>query len=82
MSIRKNHPETRKPRIVEDIERPHRVVADGFGDDVSGEPLSVRLTDVWSDFLRLAGGVDSSNATGKTSAVPILDDMKGILQWD
>jgi hypothetical protein len=30
----------------------------------------------------LAGGVDSSNATGKTSAGPILDDMKGILQWD
>jgi hypothetical protein len=82
MNIRKDRLKARKPRIVEDIERPHLVVADSFGDDVSGEPLPVRLTDAWSDFLRLAGGVDSSTPMGKTAAVPILDDMKGILQWD
>ncbi|MGH7652006.1 MAG: hypothetical protein ACREMS_09200 [Gemmatimonadaceae bacterium] len=52
-----------------DVEKPHPVVADGAGECSPVEPLTVRLGDLWSDFLR-------------TADETILDDMKGILQWD
>ncbi len=65
-----------------DIETPHPTCAESLG-DVDAQPMTVRLADLWSDFVRAAEeshGEDGRKKPG--SAVPILDDMKGILQWD
>jgi hypothetical protein len=77
MTIRKDQQDP-----FDDIEKPHPLVADAIGDGPSA-PLTVRLSDQWSDFLRVAderGDLDAPPRSG--SALPILDDMKGILQWD
>lgn len=66
-----------------DLERPHPVVADSLADEQGAEPLAVRLGDLWSDFIRVADEARDPNAPKKASpVVPLLDDMKGILQWD
>jgi hypothetical protein len=70
-------------RPFSDIEKPHETVADSFGDGVGREPLTVRLGDLWSDFVRVADERRDPDASPRSpSAVPLLDDMKGILQWD
>ena len=71
--------------LIGDIERPHPTVADAVGDGLGGEPLTVRLGDLWSDFVRVAGQARDPEAPKDVRAqgsVPLLDDMKGILQWD
>ena len=69
-------------RAFSDLERPHPVVADSLGDE-PGEPIAVRLGDLWSDFIRVADEARDPNVPRKNaSGVPLLDDMKGILQWD
>jgi hypothetical protein len=66
-----------------DIEKPHPTVADDLGDESGGEPMTVRLGDLWSDFIRVADEARDPEAPRKpSSAVPLLDEMKGILQWD
>ena len=66
-----------------DIEKPHETVADSFGDGLEHEPLTVRLGDLWSDFVRSADDQRDPETTSRSpSALPLLDDMKGILQWD
>ena len=66
-----------------DLERPHPVVADSIGDEHGAEPLAVRLGDLWSDFIRAADQARDPDAPRKASSVvPLLDDMKGIQQWD
>ncbi|HKR10405.1 MAG TPA: hypothetical protein VJS39_14520 [Gemmatimonadaceae bacterium] len=66
-----------------DLERQHPVVADSIGNGQEAEPLAVRLGDLWSDFIRVADEARDLDAPKKASAVvPLLDDMKGILQWD
>jgi hypothetical protein len=66
-----------------DLERPHPVVADSIGNGPGAEPLAVRLGDLWSDFIRVADEARDVDAPKKASSVvPLLDDMKGILQWD
>jgi hypothetical protein len=66
-----------------DLEQPRPLAADSVGDDGDAEPLAVRLGDLWSDFIRVADEARNPEATKKSgSAVPLLDDMKGILQWD
>jgi hypothetical protein len=67
-----------------DVEKPHPTVADSAGEELGGEPLTVRLADLWSDFIRVADRArrDPEAPKASTSAVPLLDDMKGILQWD
>ncbi|MDQ6870545.1 MAG: hypothetical protein M3037_00870 [Gemmatimonadota bacterium] len=66
----------------DDREKPHPLAVEPVGDGVS-EPLSVRLSDPWSDFLRVADKRNDSDAPRRSpSALPLLDDMKGILQWD
>ena len=57
-------------------------------------PHAVRLGELWSDFIRVADEARDPHAAGKASAresevaakathaIPLLDDMKGILQWD
>ena len=70
------------PKSFGDIERLHETVADSFGDGVEREPLTVRLGDLWSDFVRVADERRDPDVAPRTSALPLLDDMKGILQWD
>jgi len=66
-----------------DMEKPHPTVADDLGDESGGEPMTVRLGDLWSDFMRVADEARDPEARRKPgSAVPLLDEMKGILQWD
>ena len=66
-----------------DIEVPHETVADSFSDGLGSEPLTVRLGDLWTDFVRAADEPrDPDSAQRSSSALPLLDDMKGILQWD
>ncbi|HJQ12143.1 MAG TPA: hypothetical protein VJ840_14020 [Gemmatimonadaceae bacterium] len=77
-----------------DLERPRPVFADTVGDTTETEPLAVRLGDLWSDFIRVADEARDIGAANRTSAraddaaerpthtIPLLDDMKGILQWD
>jgi hypothetical protein len=70
-------------RAFTDLERPHPVVADSIGNEPVAEPLAVRLGDLWSDFIRVADEARDPDAPRKASSVvPLLDDMKGILQWD
>jgi hypothetical protein len=69
--------------LVGDIERPHPTGADSIGGELGAEPLTVRLGDLWADFMRGARQARDPDAPkGPTHAVPLLDDMKGILQWD
>ena len=66
-----------------DIEKPHPTVADDLGDESGGEPMTVRLGDLWSDFIRVADEARDPEAPRRPgSVVPLLDEMKGILQWD
>lgn len=66
-----------------DLERPHPVVADSVGGEPNAEPLAVRLGDLWSDFIRAADEARDPTTSKKGGhAVPLLDDMTGIQQWD
>jgi hypothetical protein len=68
---------------ITDIEKLHPTVAEFSGDELGGEPLTVRPGDLWSDFVRVADKTnDPEDREKRGSAVPLLDDMKGILQWD
>lgn len=76
---------TRKdlPHPFDDIEKPHPLVAEFIGDGAPAPPLTVRLGDLWSDFLRIPDERSDPDAPQRpASALPLLDDMKGILQWD
>jgi hypothetical protein len=76
MSTRKKQPDQ-----LDDIETPHPLVVEAVGD--ASAPLTVRLSDPWSDFLRVADKRSDPDAPQRPpSALPLLDDMKGILQWD
>ena len=69
--------------LVGDVERPHPTVADSIGGELGAEPLTVRLGDLWADFMRVASKArDPETPKGSTPTVPLLDDMKGIRQWD
>jgi hypothetical protein len=69
--------------LVGDIERPHPTVADSIGDELGAEPLTIRLGELWSNFVRVADvSRNPELPKGSTSAVPLLDEMKGVRQWD
>ena len=71
------------PSPVGDIETPHETVADSFSDGLVAEPVTVRLGDLWSDLIRVADErPDSDGPSQSPSALPLLDEMRGILQWD
>jgi hypothetical protein len=66
-----------------EVEKPHPLVAEPAGNAAMGPPLTVRLGGLWTDLMR--GPEERTDAPGaprSPSAVPLLDDMKGILQWD
>jgi hypothetical protein len=63
-----------------DVETPHPLVAESPGDET--QPMVVRLRDLWSDLVRADDRRDLGSPKKPGSAVPIIDDMKGILQWD
>jgi hypothetical protein len=66
-----------------DVEKPHPTVADSVGGELGVETLTVKLGDLWADFMRAANQArDPEAPKGSTPTVPLLDDMKGILQWD
>jgi len=73
----------RKPSPqIGDVETSCPTVTDAFGED-EGRPLTVRLGDLWSDFVRAPEESRGPDGGVKAApAVPFLDDMKGILQWD
>jgi hypothetical protein len=69
--------------LVGDIEMPHPTVADSIGGEPGAEPLTVRLGDLWAEFMKVASEArDPEAPKGSTPTVPLLDEMKGILQWD
>jgi hypothetical protein len=69
--------------LVGDAERPHPTVADSVGGELGVEPLTVKLGDLWADFMRAANQArDPETPKGSTPTVPLLDDMTGILHWD
>ncbi len=75
-------PKDRTP-VTGDIEKPYPTVADSLGDELGGEPVTVRLGGLWSDFLRVADEAHDPDAPRRSrSYLPLLDDMKGILHWD
>jgi hypothetical protein len=77
MSTRKKH-----PAQLNDIEKPHLLAVEPKHNGPSA-PLTVRLSDPWSDFLRVADKSADPDAPPRSpSALPLLDDMKGILHWD
>ncbi|HEY4733913.1 MAG TPA: hypothetical protein VIH53_05115 [Gemmatimonadaceae bacterium] len=63
-----------------DLERPHPLAIESLGDEA--QPITVRLADLWSDLVRAGEGRDPESPRKSGTAVPILDEMKGILQWD
>jgi hypothetical protein len=67
---------------LDDVEKPQPVVSDSVDEGLAAEPLTVRLGGVWSDFLQAADESEDAARKRSASAVPLLDDMKGILQWD
>jgi hypothetical protein len=68
--------------IADDVERSHPTAADSIGDELGSEPLIVKLGDLWSDFVQAGELRNPESTTRCRSALPLLDDMKGILQWD
>jgi len=66
------------PRFV-DKEAPHPTVFD----DAELPPLTVRLSGLWSDYIRgVNAGRNPDAPRDSSSSIPLLDDMKGILQWE
>lgn len=71
--------------LIGDIERPHPTVADSVGDELGAEPLTVKLGELWSDFVsgpEQARDGDPPKDSRPQGSVPLIDDMKGILQWE
>ena len=75
----------KKPLV--DLEKPHPTVVDSI-DDASGvgdeaAPMAVRIGDLWSDFMKVADEARDPDSPRKSNAaLPILDEMRGILEWD
>ena len=70
------------PDPFDDIEKPHPLVAES-ADGAPSQPLVVRLGDLWTDLMRVDHETSDHESTARTSsAMPLLDHMKGIMQWD
>lgn len=70
------------PNSFDDVENPHPLVAE-LADGSPGQPLAVRLRDLWTDLLRANDEASDLGSPARPfSAMPLLDYMKGIMQWD
>lgn len=66
----------------DDVEKPHPLVAES-ADGLPSQPLVVRLGDLWTDLMRVDDEASDRESTPRpSSALPLLDYMKGIMQWD
>ncbi len=65
-----------------DSEKGKETVAESFSDGLGAELLTVRLGVLWSDLMRVADERRDPDSPRPSSAVPLLDEMKGIAQWD
>lgn len=70
------------PDPFDDIEKSHPLVAES-PDGAPVQPLAVRLGDLWSDLMRVDDDAcDPESRLRSHSPMPLLDYMKGIMQWD
>lgn len=70
------------PDPFDDIEKPHPLVAES-ADGAPSQPLAVRLGDLWTDLMRVDDEtIDPASAPRSPSAMPFLDYMKGVMEWD
>lgn len=65
-----------------DIEKRHATVTDSFDDGLGTELLTVRLGEFWSDLIRVGDQRRDPESCRPSPTVPLLDEMKGIAQWD
>jgi hypothetical protein len=70
------------PKPFADTEKRHETVVDPSRDGLGAEPLTIRVSDSWSDLMRASEERRAPDAPRSSSAVPLLDEIKGILQWD
>ena len=71
------------PTPFKDIEQPQETVAESFSDGLGVELLTVRLRGFWSELIHAPDASrDVDGPSRSPSALPLLDDMKGIRQWD
>lgn len=70
------------PKPFADTEKRHETVADTSRDGLDAKPLTVRVSDSWSDLMRAGEERVDPDTPRYSSALPLLDEMKGILQWD
>jgi hypothetical protein len=70
------------PDPFDDVEKPHPLVAES-ADGAPSQPLAVRLGDLWADLMRMDDeGIEAESRLRSHSPMPLLDYMKGIMQWD
>lgn len=70
------------PRFT-DVERPVPPTSDLIDVGEEQVPFVVKLGDLWSDYIRGVNlGRDPDAPPRSASSVPLIDDMKGILQWE
>jgi hypothetical protein len=75
-------PPKEPPDPFDDVEKPHPLVAE-FAAGGPSQPLAVRLSDLWTDMLR--GDDEASDPESRLRShtpMPLLDYMKGVMQWD
>ena len=70
------------PKPIGDTEARHQAVADPSRGGLGAESSEARLADSWSDLERSGEQPTNRDGPRSSSAVPLLDEMKGILQWD
>jgi hypothetical protein len=75
-------PDKELPDPFDDVEKPHPLAAE-FADGIPHQALTVRLGDFWTDLLRVDDESRSPESPPRIpSPLPLLDYMKGIMQWD
>ena len=74
--------DTKASKPLGDIEKRPQTVTDSFDDGQGLELLTVRLREFWSDLIRVADERRDPESQRPSAAVPLLDEMKGIAQWD
>jgi hypothetical protein len=70
------------PDPFDDMETPHPLAAESaVGAPI--QPLVVRLGDLWTDLMRIDDEtIEPDSRPRSYSPMPLLDYMKGIMQWD